>query len=215
MEAFVSGSSSNPGSPTSFSHSNGRKTSVVDPYGDNSPGSSGSNAAPDKTKKDEERTRSRKGERIWPWKEGTCRRVASDAWNKMKAIFHAVAAPLSGKTKGNVDEEEVELDVLRGETRHFNGRPHNTTTSAPRSRLPVERETTGNQTWSQRYQARFRPRRDEPAPKDPYDNGFLSAPSSTPCSTSNGTTASRNNASSEGQPIKKTPSPGTWFSGLL
>ncbi|KAG4222375.1 hypothetical protein PC116_g29151 [Phytophthora cactorum] len=212
MEAFVSGSSSNPGSPTSFSHSNGRKTSVVDPYGDNSPGSSGGNAAPDKKKKkDEERTRNGKGERIWPWKEGACRRVASDAWNKVKAIFHAVAAPLSGKTK----EEEVELDVLPGETRRFNDGPHNPRTSTPWSRPAVDRETAGNQTWSPRCQARFRPRRDEPAPKDPYDNGFLSAPSSTPCSTSNGKYSSRSNASGEGMPIKKTPSPGTWFSGLL
>ncbi|KAI0852666.1 hypothetical protein F5Y00DRAFT_177706 [Daldinia vernicosa] len=103
-----------------------------------------------------------KRDRIWPWKKGTCRKIAGDTWQNIKAFFGHDATP-------------------------------------KRSRGP-----------SGSHQGR-------PAPKDPYDNGFLSAPRSTPCpiSKNKGTPRSNAKANGEGSGKKTARSARKWLSKLL
>ncbi|KAI1802370.1 hypothetical protein F4811DRAFT_401146 [Daldinia bambusicola] len=204
MKSSSSGSSSKP--QLAFSHSNGRKTSTTDPYGDNLPGSSGTNATPDK--KHNEKTRGNDGS-CSAGKENSCHKVAQHAWHKMESLFKDVVGPVSGKTKRNDEMMKDTSFVMLSEARRSNRGAGNssslTSGPQPQPQTGTGHERIRTQTWLQRYKTRFGSQRDKPAPRDPYDNGFLSAPSSTP---------SRHNTNDE-EPRKKTPSPGTWFAGLL
>ncbi|KAI1465787.1 uncharacterized protein F4812DRAFT_461475 [Daldinia caldariorum] len=213
MASSFSGSFSRPQS--AFSHSNGRKTSIADPYGENSRGSSGINATPDKTNSEE--TQGKSGNHSTWKKEGTCYRVARDAWHKVKFLFQVATAPLSGKAKGNAETNEVELDVMSSDTHRSNRGAGSSANSMPghqpQPQPPAGHERIRTQTWSQRYKTRFGSRRDKYVPRNPYDNGFLSTPRSTPCSTLTTRTPCKDKTNVE--EFRKTPSPGKWFAGLL
>ncbi|KAI1660039.1 hypothetical protein F4813DRAFT_401043 [Daldinia decipiens] len=158
-----------------------------------------------------------KRDRIWPWKEGTCHKIAAGTWHKIKVFFGLDTTPRSGMANGNAGPGEVELSVLSSETPRSRQRAPSSAnpTSRPRTAARHDRNGDGNYNPLQRTRAHSGSRPKRPAPKDPYDNGFLSAPRSTPCPASNRGTSSNAKANGEGS-SKKTPSSASrWFSRLL
>ncbi|KAI0849526.1 hypothetical protein F5Y00DRAFT_261310 [Daldinia vernicosa] len=111
-------------------------------------------------------------------KKGTCHKIAADTWQKIKAFFGLDATPLPGTAKGNARPEEVELSALPSEPPRSQQRAPNSAnpTSPPRPRPATRRDKNGNQAFSQPSRGPSGSHQKGPAPKGPYDNGFLSAP---------------------------------------
>ncbi|KAI0117164.1 hypothetical protein F4814DRAFT_448169 [Daldinia grandis] len=166
-----------------------------------------------------------KKDRIWPWKKGTCRKIATDTWRKIKAFFGVHAMPLSGMAKesnAGLGEVRPVMSPRRpppSRRRAPRSSANPTSRPQPRSRLATRNGRNGNQGCSRRQHASSRLHNRIFAPKDPYDNGFLSAPGGTPCCASNrGTSSSANtNTNVNGKrPSRKTlQNARKWVSGLL
>ncbi|KAF3055578.1 hypothetical protein GL218_07018 [Daldinia childiae] len=159
-----------------------------------------------------------KRDRIWPWKEGTCHKIAADTWQKIKAFFGLDTTPPPDMANGNVGQEEIELNELPSEPLRSRqkapGSNSANPTSRPRraARRGRNRNSNGDKNPLRRTRAHSGSRPSRHTPKDPYDNGFLSAPKSTTSSRG----ASYNAGANGERASKKTPSSTSqWFSRLL